>query len=90
MPELWGRGNRRSGIVGADIIRPKKSFIHFLIICAPEDIISRDLVKISENEEMFDRDSLKSALISGVNGLARVEQGGNLGLIHIHIFSEVS
>ena len=65
-------------------------FIHRLVVRPTEDIVGGDLVKVGENKEMFHGNSLKAALVAGIDGLTGVEELGNLRLVHIHVFAQVS
>lgn len=72
------------------VFRRGFSFIYSLVVCSAEDIICRDLVKICENKKMFHRNRLEAAFIAGIDRLTGVEELGDLCLVHIHIFAQVS
>ena len=60
------------------------------IVCAPEDIVCGNAVKVGECDEVSDRKLTLSGLISGVLGLCGLEQFCDVGLLQVHVLTQVA
>ena len=67
----------------------KQSFIHISFVCAPEDIVNGNIVKICELYEDLGRNVYVASFVVAVNTLAAIEYLSDLDLSHISFLTQV-